>query len=470
MPKPIPTFAVLSCVLLAALVRAETAPVPAAGSGLPEGVTPLPPESAQHFEELLDAAEKFRGLEARRPVPAGTLAELELRRKITESVAEDLTPGEIRKIETGAKAFGLIPESLSLASYLLDLLAGQVAGFYDPERDYMALVRREGAAPAGQDPEDVVIVHELTHALQDQHFDLRDFESVDPMTDASTARVALAEGDATLTMMSYVAGASVETVPGMGEALSKAFSDPALLSGSDMADLPGGDELSKAPPWIRDSLLFSYTHGFAFCLDVRRTGGQKLLDHAFKADPPRSSEQILHPEKWHGRLRDDPIVLSWPELADVLPGWVKTSEGEAGEATIRTLLRESGSRRQSRQSRQSRQWRQADTAAAGWGGDRFAVYEKSGRRLLVWWTEWDSDADARELLKAVRGLGAGWQVEALSPRRVLALRGDSGALTKEQRKALRDRVAAAEAVRPANRPIDLKALGAEPSSPRPSFP
>jgi hypothetical protein len=423
----------------------------------------LPPESAKHFLDLLGAAEKFRGLEARRPIPAGTLSEPELRRKITESVAEELTPGEIRSIETGAKAFGLIPESLSLLSYLPELLVSQVAGFYDPERDYMVLVRRGGSEPAStaegvQDPEDVIIVHELTHALQDQHFNLQDFEGADPMSDASTARAALAEGDATLTMMSYVAGASLETVPGMGEALSRAFGDTALLEGSSMADLPGGDELSKAPAWIRDSLLFSYTYGFAFCLDVRRTGGQKLLDYAFKTDPPRSSEQILHPEKWHGR-RDDPIALSWPDLADVLPGWAKVSEGEVGEATLRTLLRESFRNR-----RQARQLPQADVAAAGWGGDRFVVYEKGGRRLLVWWTEWDTEADARELLKAARKLGSGWQVEPLSPRRVLALRGDRD-LTKEQRKALRGRLAAAVAVRPANRPIDLKALGAEPSSP-----
>lgn len=467
--SPIRTFATLSCLLFAAWVQAETAAPLPPPTGLPEGVAPLPPESARHFQELLGAAEKFRGLSAQRPVPAGTLAEPELRRKIVEDVAKELNPGELRSIETGAKAFGLIPENLSLTSYLPDLLASQVAGFYDPDRDYMALVRRKDGGetvPEGQDPEDVIIVHELTHALQDQHFNLQDFDNADPMSDSATARSALAEGDATLTMMSYVAGAGVETIPGMGEALSKAFGDSALLEKADMADLPGGDELSKAPAWIRDSLLFSYTYGFAFCLDVRRTGGQKLLDYAFQTDPPRSSEQILHPEKWYGR-RDDPIALSWPDLADVLPGWSKTSEGEVGEATLRTLLRESARNRQ--------QARQADIAAAGWGGDRFAVYEKGGRRLLVWWTEWDSEADARELLKAARKLGAGWQVESLSPRRVLALRsgpgGDSlSSLSKEQRKALRGRLAAAEAVRPANRPIDLKALGAEPSSPRPTSP
>ena len=452
--QPIRILALIVLGLSPGFLQAETAPPPA----LPPGVAPLPPESAKHFQALLEETEKYRGLRAREPVRAGTLAEPELRKKMSESVGEDLSPGQIKAIETGAKAFGLIPETLDLTVYLPELLTSQVAGFYDPERRYMALVRREPvkerpeagpqASPEDNpedtpDPEDVVIVHELTHALQDQHFDLKTFEKMDPMSDASTAREALAEGDATLTMMSYMAGKNVETLPGMADAMASAFADPALMSG---ADVPGGDLLSKAPAWIRDSLLFSYVHGFAFCLDVRRAGGQKLLDLAFTADPPRSSEQILHPAKWHGPRRDDPIGLTWPDLSDVLPGWTKVSEGETGEATLQSLLRE-----------KSRDRRQAEAAAAGWGGDRFAVYEKAGRRLLVWWTEWDSDADARELEKAARKLGSGWRVETLSPRRVLVTRGDS-ALSREQRKALRGRIAAAQAVAPANRPIDLKAF------------
>jgi len=275
--QPFRTFLFAICLLPGAL-RAATAPATA----LPEGVAPLPPESAGHFQELLEAAEKYRGLEARRPIPAGTLAEPELRRKMSESVGEELSPGQLKAIETGAKAFGLIPESMDLSRYLPELLTTQVAGFYDPERRYLALIRRDGGGPAkdaegGRDPEDAIIVHELTHALQDQHFDLRKFEEMDPMSDGATARSALAEGDATLTMTSFMAGASVETVPGMGEAMSAFLDDPEGPAGA-ASDLPGGDELAKAPAWIRDSLLFSYVQGFAFCLDVRRAGGQKLLD------------------------------------------------------------------------------------------------------------------------------------------------------------------------------------------------
>jgi len=443
-------IAVLSLLVFYAVGAAQpqTAPAPA----LPEGVVPLPPESAKHFQELLEATEKYRGLKALRPVPAGTLEEKELRRKMVESIGEDLPPEELEEAEIAAKAFGLIPESLDLSRYLPELLTSQVAGFYDPVRDYLALVRRgSGAEAAGS--EDVVIVHELTHALQDQHFDLKAFEEVDPMSDASVAREALAEGDATLTMTSFLTGTNVEDVPGFGNAMKSILADPQDLPGAG-SDVPGGAELAKAPAWIRDSLLFSYIHGFAFCLEVRRAGGQKLLDYAFTTDPPRSSEQILHPEKWLGK-RDDPIALRWPDLATALPGWKKVSEGETGEATIQTLLRQGTKDR-----------RKVDIAAAGWGGDRFGVYEKDGRRLLVWWTEWDSDADAREFRAAARRLGAGWRVEPLSDRRILVLRGD---FDRKVRATIRARLAAAEAVQPANRQIDLKALGiglpAKPSLP-----
>jgi len=425
---------------LAGAVWTETASAPA----LPEGVAPLSAETAKRFEDLLAAAEKYRGLEARQPIAAGTLEEAELRKKMAESLEEDLSPEQLKAVEIGAKAFGLIPESLDLAHYLPELLTAEVAGFYDPQRHYLALVRRDPSKhpQGGLDANDVTLVHELTHALQDQHFNLRTFEEIDPMSDASTARSALAEGDATLTMTSFLAGMNVEDSSGIiGKAVKSFFDSP---GGGTSSDMPGSAELSAAPAWIRDSLLFPYVEGLSFCMEVRRLGGQKLLDYAFTKDPPRSSEQILHPAKWHGR-RDDPVVLRLPDLAAALPEWRKVSEGELGEAGIQTLLRETARSRD-----------EAAAAAAGWGGDRFAVYEKQGKRVLVWWTEWDSEAEAREFQAAAGRLGGGWQLEKLTPTRVLVMR---GALTRRQRTSVRGRLAAAETIAPANEAIDLKALG-----------
>jgi hypothetical protein len=423
-------------------LAAETAP------SLPDGVVPPSPEIVERLQGLLGKAEKVRGLTARRPVPSGVIGEGALQGKMTEALREDLPPGEMKALEAGLKAFGLLPETLDLASYYPKLLSSQVAGYYDPARRYLALVQREGGLlgkGAGEEEsaaEDMVLIHELVHALQDQHFDLQKFAPADPMSDAATARAALVEGDATLAMMSYMTSVNVEEMPGIAEAMERWMSDPAQIAAA-MPDMPGGAELARAPAFIRDSLLFGYLRGLTFSLNAKKRGGQKLLDYAFSTDPPRSSEQILHPEKWHGR-RDDPVVLVWPDLSAALVGYGKTAEGELGEATVATLLREG-----------MEDDAKATAAAAGWGGDRFAVYEKDGRRILVWLTEWDSEADARELVSAVRKLSGDWKVDTLAPRRVLVTRGRLGG---EERKALRTALANATAKAPANQAIDLTAF------------
>ncbi len=446
----VPLFLALS--LLAAAVRAETPPAPK----VPAGVTPLSTARAKHLEDLMHAAEKYRGLKARAAVPAGSLDPRKLKARIEKSMPKDYSPGELKALEVSLKAFGLIPETMDLARYLPELLSSQVAGFYDPDGKFLALVDlpdgatgkgKKGMPEAG---EDAVMVHELTHALQDQSFDLHRFESRDPLSDAGTALSALVEGDATLTMVDFSAQMRIEAMPGMDTILGTMTQDPAKLLEAT-PDLPGGKEFIAAPVWIRDTLLFSYFQGAVFCVSARRQGGQALLDYAFTTDPPRSTEQILHPEKWHTR-RDDPVGLRFPDLAAELPGYRKAAEGEMGELSLRIFLREGLKATEKTAER-------ANTAAAGWGGDRFAVYEKDGGRLVVWITEWDTEADAGEFRSALQALG-GWRVEAPSPSRVLAVR---GSLPEERWAGVRARLAAVIAEKPANRQIDLKAIGAAPA-------
>lgn len=405
---------------------------------LPAGVAPLPEELEQRVGALLKEAETYRGLAAREPVPSGTVDDPALRKKMVESFQADLPPSTLRPIEAALEAFGLIPESLDLVKFFPELLTSQVAGFYDPERHYLALVQREGGSAAlglteeaARKAEEAVLVHELTHAIQDQHFRLETFASGRPLDDADVAKVALIEGDATLVMMDFFAGMSLAGVPGIEESMAGLLDDPRALLQS-APGVPGAAELASAPAWFQDTLLFSYFEGFQFCLSARRAGGQALLDRAFTQDPPRSSEQILHPEKWHTR-RDDPVVLPWPDLSRTLPGWSQVAEAQLGELTIRTLFR--GSLRNGERSAK---------AAAGWGGDRFAVYEKAGERLLLWITEWDTDADAREFQAAVKDLGRDWEVRRTGRRAVVA-RGPVKSLEKPARTALWAELAAVRA-------------------------
>ncbi|HVT18836.1 MAG TPA: hypothetical protein VHQ90_21955 [Thermoanaerobaculia bacterium] len=444
-PLPRATWIVALALLAGCLGAAAGARAPA----LPPGMTPLPRGLELRMRELVRAAEEYRGLRLKHPVLWGAVSEAELKKEVVTQFRDDLPPAKLAALEASLKAFGLIPEMMDLETYYPTLLSSQIAGFYDSHRKVLAVVAHRGSL-LGKDfdkqygpamvrrMEDGLLVHELTHALQDQHFDLNKLEAADPLSDADAARLALVEGDASLTMFDSVTHARAEDLPDNPEHL-------------DMSSaLPGQGELAAAPAWLRESLIFSYEEGYAFCSSVRRRGGQRLLDYAFAADPPRSSEQILHPEKWYGS-RDDPVVIVWPDLARELPSYRQAAEGQLGEEGIRILLRQALGDPE-----------RAAGAAAGWGGDRFAVYIQGGKRVLAWITDWDSPA-AAERFHAAAGLaavkGAAWSVKRPSSRRVTLVR---GLAPDAQRAALETQLAAARAEPPANHPIDSALLAGRP--------
>jgi hypothetical protein len=467
MRRTLRTLAALAILALLAGPSALPAAPPPAPTGLPSGVHPLSPGLAKHMDELVHAAEEYRGLRLKRPVPYGALDLRGLKAKVAESIEEDLPAEQMRVLALSLQAFGLVPEGADVGKIYRDILGQQVAAFYDPERKYLAMVERPGENGAdalgkafGTDrahrAEEGILVHELTHAIDDQHFDIAKGTKGDPLVDGSAAFLGLVEGDATVTMFDYILGKRVEAVPGFGRVMAEMMKDPGQLAALS-PDLPGSAGLADAPAWFRDTLIFSYLQGFSFCLDVERVGGQKLLDYAFAKDPPRSTEQLLHPEKWRGR-RDDPIGLTWPDLSSALPGWKKGAEGQMGEEGIGILLRQ-----------ELKDPKLAATAAAGWGGDRFAVYEKDGKRLLFWATEWDTEADAADFQAAATRLpqgGAGWKVARLASTRVMLTRGGGlagiGGIGGEQQSKVEAALAAVQAERPANRDIDFAALGITP--------
>ena len=444
-------YAVVLAFTSIAICRAEEPRVEA--PALPADVAPLPPELQDKMKVLIDAAQKYRGLKCKAGCPCGSLNEPMLKKKMLISFGQELPDAKMRLLESSLKAFGLIPETMDLAKYYPALLTSQVGGYYDPHQKYLVIVERAGGllgkearAQYGekmtQRMEETVLVHELTHALQDQHFDLQKFANGDPFSDEAAAHLALVEGDATLTMYDYFMGMNIEKLPGLEGMIGMMVKDPKQMI--DMSpDMPGAKEMTDAPAWFRDNMMFTYLQGFCFCVSVRKVGGQKLLDYCFSKDPPRSTEQILHPEKWHTN-RDDPIEIVWPNLSKELPGYTKLKEGQLGEQSIHILLREA-----------LKNDTIAAEAAMGWGGDKFCVYEKDGKRVLAWITEWDTNKDAREFLAAARRMGADWQIEAPAPRRVTLVRSSAGAETV---RLLQNGLAQAKSIMPENKNIDLAAL------------
>jgi hypothetical protein len=232
-----------------------------------------------------------------------------------------------------------------------------------------------------KDENKTVIAHEMTHALSDQHFDLDELHTASKKNDDQSLAVsALIEGEATLAMMAAGQedweGAEIVKLPAEGLGRGMELMMPFLSS------LGGGKSLKNAPPIIAESMLFPYIRGLVFCARLANDDGWKGIDAAY-LDPPLSTEQILHPAKYKAEP-DHPVLV---DLGDLNPGegWKEVSRNVMGEMQTAVLLRGHDGR----------------TAAAGWDGDRYAVFEGPDEKLaLVWSTTWDSEDDAREFTRS----------------------------------------------------------------------
>ncbi len=263
--------------------------------------------------------------------------------------------------------FDLMEEDQDLCTILLDVYSEQVAGFYDYDSGELYVVSdREEFGPM----EKVIFAHEYTHALQDQHFDLSSLPlEEEGNSDLSTAAVSLTEGDALLTQLNYMLNyLSLDELQ-------------AVLEESQEAET---EEFEAAPRFIRESLLATYEEGFNF---VSALGGWENINQAY-ADPPQSTEQILHPEKY--LQRDEPQDVTMPDLEAALgAGWSRLDSDILGELSIRIYLETFIAKDA------------AAVAAAGWDGDRYLYLKNAeGEKLLALRSTWDSDSDAEEFFDA----------------------------------------------------------------------
>jgi hypothetical protein len=320
-------------------------------------------------QAVLKETSEIRELPILRPVKSGAQSRADIERMVVRNLDEQTTPAEMHATELSLKKLGLVPPDFQYRSFVVKLLTEQVAGYYDPkvQQFYLAdWIELEGQKP--------VMAHELTHALQDQHFNLRRFEHwPQGDSDAELAAHALIEGDATLAMTLYMA-----KNPLVALAFVRSVGSTNTSS----------EQFQKAPRALRESLVFPYQEGSEWATQVYKRGGWAMVSEAF-TKLPQSTEQILHPEKYF--VYEAPVNVSLPDVRNLLgSNWKRLDYDVNGEWSYYLILDEflkspSESRR----------------AAAGWAGDRYAVYEgKSGEIFLAQLTAWDTENDAREFFDA----------------------------------------------------------------------
>ncbi len=344
--------------------------------------------------EIEEQVIAIRGLAAADIGPAEIITRAELADELQQLFEEDYPPEEQRRDNLALRALGLLEPDQDVAELQLQLLGDQVLGFYDDNEKRMVVV-----SDAGLDVEArITYAHEYTHALQDAAFGLDSLQTDAPgEDDRGLARVALIEGDATVTMLAWM---FLHLEP-------QELQD--YLFGTEIPDTSG------IPSWMVDQLAFPYTDGLFWAQGL--AGGDPTnpdfaaIDAAFD-EPPASTEQITHIDKWEAR--EAPQVVEVPDLAAALgDGWEEVDETPIGEATIEMMLTYLGVSAD-----------EAEDAAAGWGGDRAVIVTgPDGAFAVAWRLAWDSAADAAAFVDAyqivVDGLDFPASVTALPNGQVL---------------------------------------------------
>ena len=297
----------------------------------------------------------------------------EVRQFLEKRFREELPDEEIAGSRAAYLRLGLIPDSLDLRAFMLDLLTEQVVGYYDPETKVLYVVQE---APPEQ--ASIIIAHELVHALQDQYMSLDSLQTLRGDNDRQIAAQAVIEGQATIVQIqSMLGGADIATaLPGGWDRVR----DMIRESSSQMP------VFATAPRIIQETLIFPYLSGAEFM----RTFQQLRPGEAPYADMPRSTEQIIHARAYFNE-RDAPTSVTLPPPRIGRDRY----QNNLGEFETRIFLYE-----------HAREQTSAVRGAAGWDGDRYMVVATPRGEAFAWVTVWDSPVDAAEFTEVLdRAIG-----------------------------------------------------------------
>jgi hypothetical protein len=316
-------------------------------------------------DEISAVVEAERGLAFTEPVDVELAGEGEFQRRLLDDFDEGVD--DLRDTEVLLKAFGLVEADVDLVAAMRTLLGAGVVGFYDPETDEL-VVRGTALTPYVR----TTIAHELTHALDDQRFDLDRPDYDDAEDEIDFGFSALVEGNARRVEAAYRSGLSDEE---------------RLDADAEELSLAGGLDLGDVPLALVDLISAPYGLGHDFVVQLIADGGQEALDAAFAA-PPHTSEQVIDPaayEAGEGAV-DVPVPAVTGEVVD---------EGVVGQFLIQLVLADVLDANQAR------------AAATGWGGDSVVAWRDGQRPCATLAAVGDDPGETAEL----RGAFEDWAAE-----------------------------------------------------------
>jgi hypothetical protein len=347
-------------------------------------------EAEALVREVSAKVETIRGMKFKTPITVKVVRGAEVRAEFKSNLPPQAEE-DARHRQDAYIQMGLVPPGTDLITGYLDLAESGLAGYYKHGTHTFFLLDH-----VSRDEAKGVMAHELTHALEDQHYDLAELaKKAGDNADHATAITAVVEGSAMAVMLAYL---------GREEGEEKATAELHRTEAGRAA------RLKVAPSFTQRTLLLPYLLGFSFLLQGKPWefylgGGVKAkdIDEAYRF-PPYSTRQILHPEQyWMGRARYKEQHLTLPDLSPALgPGWAKAAEGSIGELGLAVLT---GSRQSIEVPWALLPSRWTNDAAVGVVGDVYHHYVSGDRRVTVLLTRWETEIDADQFSKALTAKG-----------------------------------------------------------------
>jgi hypothetical protein len=312
---------------------------------------------------------ELRELPVLKPVVGVQLSREQMVTHVRRTLKEEVPPEVVKATNDFLFLAGIVPADFDYEQSLLTVLGSELAGFYDPKEQRMYL-----GTDLGVEEQRATLVHELVHALQDQHYGLAELTRwrID-MADRMSALHCLAEGDATSAMLDALMVGSGRT----------ALDLPEQLLISQIEQMQQADP--KVPAIVKRSVVAPYVDGLKFVHALRERGGFEQVDAVWK-NPPSSTEQVLHPAKYFAR--EEPVSVPLPVASPSGPQTLLYRDVE-GEQALRLLFEE---------------WlpqAEAAASASDWAGDRLAVFADGQTTSFAWRIRFDSELAGLRAFHAV---------------------------------------------------------------------
>lgn len=332
-----------------------------------------------NIENIFSTVQDLRKLKSKNTIKVGIKDPKELNSYLAKMFQDEYKDKDIRNDYLTLYHFGLIKKETDLKKTFLDLYSEQIAGFYDNKSRELYVIDNPKIS---QLESQIVISHELVHALQDQYFNLTKLLTTDKNQDSVLAKMSLVEGEAMLGSVEYMSKTLVSDGMNSLKTITGLFKNPMGASFSDSV-------LKTTPGFLVEQMMFPYTTGMKFASHLKEHyQGWDNFSEVYKS-PPVSTEQIIHPEKYINQEKPVQINIDEKIIRDKKYSFLK--KDSFGEFFLYNYFLEYLDENES------------EKASYGWGGDNSVLFaDKDNNSIFVYKSAWDTNNDAQEFFDSYK--------------------------------------------------------------------